>query len=88
VQPALHGDRERVRGFLLLALHVDPSIRLRESGKEGIPAALVARFVRRYYEGAEGRVSSPDPELASLLARIERDEMVELVPLSEYERVA
>jgi GNAT superfamily N-acetyltransferase len=87
VQPSLHGDRERVRGFLLLALHVDPSIRLRDGDKEGIPASLLARFVRRYYDDAEGPVSSPDPELASLLARIEQDDLMQLVPLSEYERV-
>ena len=37
VQPALHGDRERVPGFLLLALHVDPSIRLRDGDRDGIP---------------------------------------------------
>jgi GNAT superfamily N-acetyltransferase len=87
VQPALHGDGERVRGFLLLALHVDPSIQLHDGDREGIPAPLLARFVRRYYEDAEGPASAPDPELASLLARIEQDELMELVPLSEYERV-
>ena len=87
VQPALHGDAERVPGFLLLALHVDPSVRLREGDKEGIPATLLARFVRRYYADAEGPAPSPDPELASLLARIEQGELVELLPVSEYERV-
>jgi GNAT superfamily N-acetyltransferase len=87
VQPALHGDGERVSGFLLLAFHVDPSIRMRDGDTEGIPASLLARFVKRYYEDAEGPASPPDPELVSLLARIEQDELVELVPLSEYERV-
>jgi GNAT superfamily N-acetyltransferase len=87
VQPALHRDAERVPGFLLLAFHVDPSIHLRDGGVEGIPSRLVARFVRGYYEDAEGSVPTSDAEFDSLLALIEQDELVDLLELSNYERI-
>jgi hypothetical protein len=83
VQPRLHDDRERVPGFLLLAFHVDPSA----GDAGGVSSSLVARFVRRYFEAAEGP-GPPDPELTSLLAEIERGERIELVDPGEFDRIA
>jgi len=82
VQPSLHPGAERVGGFLLAALHVDPDVA--EEG--GVSSDLVARFVRRYYASAEGE-RAEDGELASLLAGIEASETVELLPVGEYERI-
>jgi GNAT superfamily N-acetyltransferase len=87
VQPALGPDRARVPGFLLLAFHVDPSVELRENGGSAIGADLVGRFVRRYYELAEGEPDPADAQLSALLARIEERPTIALLPISEYESV-
>jgi hypothetical protein len=73
-----------VRGFLLIALHVDEGILVERDGRRGIAADRVARFVRQYYEAAEGAREPYDPELARLLERIEREDTVALLPLREY----
>jgi GNAT superfamily N-acetyltransferase len=87
LQPAIENGGERVRGFLLIALHVDERIVVERDGRRGIAADRMARFVRQYYEAAEGAREPYDPELARLLARIERDDIVALLPLGKYAAV-
>lgn len=88
VQPALRPDAHRVPGFLVLAFHVDPSILMRSGDRSGVPAGLLSWFVRRYYASAEGvREPDDDPQLSAILTAIERDDVVELIPVMEYERV-
>jgi hypothetical protein len=87
IQPALSSRTKRVPGFFLLAFHVDPAILRRQDGVEGIPSALIARFVTNYFEDCEGISAPYDQELTSLLTEIQQAEVVELVPVSEYERV-
>jgi hypothetical protein len=70
VQPAL-GQTGRVRGFLLLVFHTDPSVSVRMDGGEAIRTEVVARLVRRFFEVAEGAWPPYDPELAGLLELIE-----------------
>lgn len=88
VQPAIEHGGERVRGFLLVAFHVDEGIVVDRDGTRGIPADRVAGFVRQYYDAAEGAREPYDPELTRLLERIERDDVVALLPLGEYAAVA
>jgi hypothetical protein len=83
VQPALRAGAPRVPGFLLIAVYVDPAI----ATEDGIPAGIVSRFVRRYYEATENAAEPFDPGLTSLLERVERDRTVALLPIGEYERV-
>jgi predicted N-acetyltransferase YhbS len=87
VQPALGSDRERVRGFLLLVFHADPSVSVRLDGGEAIRTEVVARFIRRYFEETEGARPPYDPELAGLLELIESHEAVPLLPIGDYDRV-
>ena len=87
VQPALGPGRARVPGFLLLAFHVDPSLELQDEGGSAIGSEIVSRFVRRYYEIAEGEPDPADSELNALLARIEERAAIPLLPIAEYERV-
>ena len=54
VQPALGEGRERVRGFLLLVFHADPSVSVSVDGGEAVRTDVVARFIRRYFEETEG----------------------------------
>lgn len=86
VQPALGPQGSRVPGFLLLAFYVDP--RLAPETADRIPAEVVSRFVRRYYEVTEGAAEPYDAQLGELIGRIERDRAVALLPVSGYERVA
>ena len=79
--------RARVPGFLLLAFHVDPSLELQDEGGSAIGSEIVSRFVRRYYEIAEGEPDPADSELNALLARIEERAAIPLLPIAEYERV-
>ena len=79
VQPALANGRARIPGFLLIALHVDPAVVVHVDG-ESVRADLVSRFVRRYYEEAEGAHEPWDPELARLLAVIDRVPTIALLP--------
>ena len=72
VQPALGADRARIPGFLLLAFHVDPAIEVELKGGSGVPAGIVAGFVRRYYKQTEGAPDPADSELNELLARRSR----------------
>jgi hypothetical protein len=65
-----------VAGFRLLALHVDDG--LVDGG--GIPSDLLAGFVRRYFEAAEGVTPPYDAELSELLERIERRPRVVILP--------
>ena len=37
---------------------------------------------------AEGSAGPEDPEATAMLARIEADETVELIPVSDYERIS
>jgi hypothetical protein len=87
VQPALSSDRERVRGFLLLVFHADPSVTVSRDGGEAIRTDVVARFVRRYFGEAEGARAPYDPELGGLLEQIKSYEAVPLLPIGEYARV-
>lgn len=86
-QPALGPQGSRVPGFLLISLYVDPHIAAPAGGQRGVLAQTVSRFVRGYYEEAEGAKSPYDPELASLLSRIERNDLIRLLPVSGYERI-
>jgi hypothetical protein len=43
--------------------------------------------VRQYYEAEEGAREPYDPELARLLERIKREDIVALLPLGEYAAV-
>lgn len=87
IQPALGPEGRRVRGFLLLALYVDPSITMTSGAEQGIPTDILSRFVRRYYEDTEGAQAPYDPELAWLLDQVEREQTVALLPLSQFELV-
>jgi GNAT superfamily N-acetyltransferase len=75
VQPGIGPGAPRVPGFRLLALHVDDG--LTDGG--GIPSDLLAGFVRRYYEAAEGVTPPYDAELSELLERIQRRPRVLIV---------
>jgi GNAT superfamily N-acetyltransferase len=79
VQPALEPGRSRVSGFLLLVFDSDH--------EREVPAAHVARFVRDYYAVAEGAVPPFDPQLAELLAFIEREPRIPVYPIADYARV-
>ena len=50
-------------------------------------ADIVGRFVRRYYETAEGVHAPYDSQLAHLLERIEEHPTIRLLPIAEYEDV-
>ena len=76
---ALANGRARIPGFLLIALYVDPAVVVHVDG-ESVRADLVSRFVRRYYEEAEGAHEPWDPELARLLAVIDRVPTIALLP--------
>jgi GNAT superfamily N-acetyltransferase len=87
VQPSLGRGRPRVPGFFLLAFHVDPSIEVEQNGYRAIPSDLVGGFVRRYFESAE-EISAPyDAQLSALLARIEENPRIRLLPIAEYDQV-
>jgi GNAT superfamily N-acetyltransferase len=88
IQPALGPGRARVPGFLLFAFHVDPSVEVEHEGEGAVRSDLVGRFVRRYYETAEGITAPYDSELAELLRRIEGQATIRLLPVAEYDRVA
>jgi GNAT superfamily N-acetyltransferase len=88
VQPALGPESARVPGFLLLAFHVDPSVEVEHDGESAVRSDLVGRFVRSYYEAAEGITAPYDSQLAELLRRIDDHATIRLLPLAEYERVA
>ena len=88
IQPALGPNGARVPGFLLLAFHVDPSVEVEHDGESAVHSDIVGRFVRRYYETAEGITAPYDSQLAELLRRIEDHATIRLLPLAEYERVA
>jgi GNAT superfamily N-acetyltransferase len=83
VQPALEPGGARVRGFLLIAFHADPSIRTRRAGREHVSAALVTDFVAAYYAVAEG-LGSPDAELRGMLDSLRGRSGVALLGLDEY----
>jgi GNAT superfamily N-acetyltransferase len=85
VQPALGSGRERVPGFLLLSFHADPSIQS-DDGR-AVRADIVGRFVRRYFEAAEGIRAPYDAQLTRLLERIEAHPEIPLLPVAEYRRV-
>jgi GNAT superfamily N-acetyltransferase len=87
VQPGLANGRPRIPGFLLIALYVDPATVVVQGDGESLRADLLGRFVRRYYETAEGAHEPWDAELARLLAVIDRAPTIALMPLAEYERV-
>ncbi|HEX8645825.1 MAG TPA: GNAT family N-acetyltransferase [Thermoleophilaceae bacterium] len=83
VQPGLGPGSPRVPGFLLLALYSDAGIETERS----VPAELVSGFVRSYYRAMERAEAPYEAELEGLLARIEREGTVDLLPVSEYARV-
>jgi GNAT superfamily N-acetyltransferase len=87
VQPALGPGRARVPGFLLLAFHVDPGVEVVDGDATAVPSSLVARFVRRYYEIAEGAPDPADSQLNDLLSRIEERPTIQLLPIREYDRI-
>lgn len=86
IQPALHPGGRRVPGFLLLAFYVDASLSVNRGGQQGIPAQVLSRFVRDYYEHVEKAKPPYDPELSSLLDRIEGTKTVPLLPLDLFRR--
>jgi GNAT superfamily N-acetyltransferase len=79
VQPALRPSDDRVQGFLLLALDV--------GSKVDLPSELIAGFVERYYEVAEGAREPDDATLNALLERIRARKTIRLLPISEYEAI-
>jgi GNAT superfamily N-acetyltransferase len=79
VQPALKPGRSRVSGFLLLVF--DPDL------EREVPAARIARFVRQYYAVAEEAEPPFDPQLAELLAFIERKPEIPVYPIADYAKV-
>jgi len=87
VQPALDEDRARIEGFLLIAFHVDPAVEVNEDGTASIRSNVVSRFVRRYYEAAEGAREPYDGQLTQLLERIDEHATIPLHPIAEYDRV-
>jgi GNAT superfamily N-acetyltransferase len=87
VQPALDEDGARIEGFLLIAFHVDPAVEVNENGAASIPSDVVGRFVRRYYETAEGAREPYDAQLAQLLERIDERATISLYSIAEYDRV-
>ena len=87
IQPTVGAGRRRVPGLLLLAFYVDPDLETRWEGEVAIRSDLVGRFVRRYYELAEGVRTPYDAELARLLARIEEQPIIPLLSVHDYERV-
>ena len=87
VQPALRAGRPRIRGFLLLAFHVDPSVEVRRDGDSAVCSEIVSRFVRRYYEVSEGAEPPHDAELARMLALIDEQPAIPLLPVADFERV-
>jgi GNAT superfamily N-acetyltransferase len=87
VQPALKAGRSRIRGFLLLAFHIDPSVEVQSEGEVAIRSEIVGRFVRRYYELSEGAEAPYDAELARMLALIDEHPAIPLLPIVEFERV-
>jgi hypothetical protein len=66
VQPRVAADQGRVRGMLLV---VAPDERV---GDQPVPAHLVRAFLTEYFDSAEGVGADDDPELAALLAIVER----------------
>jgi hypothetical protein len=69
------------------SFHVDPGVELRQNGAAAVPSEVVGRFVRRYYETAEGVRPPYDSELAHLLAEIENHATIDLLSIAEYHRV-
>ena len=87
VQPALDSRRARIEGFLLLAMYAGPEAVVSTGDGESVRADLVGRFVRHYYEVAEGVREPRDPQLVRLLGAIEGRPAIRLLPLAEYERI-
>lgn len=87
VQPALGPGSARVSGFLLLVFHIHPEAELQRDGGSEVRSDLVARFVRRYYEIAEGPPDPADTQLNGLFARIEEQPTIRILPIAEYDRV-
>jgi hypothetical protein len=72
-------------GPLLLALYVHGLCL--EKWESAVRSDIVGRFVRRYYQAAEGARAPYDSELADLLALIEQDSSIPLLPVGELDRV-
>ncbi len=87
IQPALWEGGARVPGFLLLVFHADPSVCIERDGRTSISAVLVESFVRGYFESAEGPPRPADEQYASLVKRIRESPEIDVLPVSEYERV-
>jgi GNAT superfamily N-acetyltransferase len=87
VQPALSEGRERVPGFLLLVFHADPQVCVERDGTTGVRAEIVADFIRRYYESAEGASPPYDPQLTALLQAVGAHDEIPILPLSRYDRL-
>jgi len=87
VQPALDAGGARIEGFLLIAFHVDPGVEVDEDGAASIRSDVVGRFVRSYYETAEGAREPYDSQLARLLERIGEHATIPLYAIADYDRV-
>ena len=86
-QPALEDGAGRVRGFLLLAFYVAPALLLKAPEGPAIRGEVVLRFVRAYYDIAEGPPQKEDDERASLMETIRRLDPGRILPLSDYDQV-
>ncbi|MDG4827853.1 GNAT family N-acetyltransferase [Solwaraspora sp. WMMD1047] len=81
VQPRVAADQDRVRGMLLV---VAPD----ERAGELVPARLLHAFLTEYFDSAEGVRADDDPELAALLAIVERGgRQLTLLPPDRYAEI-
>lgn len=79
VQPGLGGGA-RVPDMLLLAVHrTDPE-------RPDVASAPLVAWTREYFTESEGR-EPDDAQAVALLARIEADERIRVLPLGEWRRV-
>ncbi len=87
VQPALDPGGARIPGFLLVALHVDSTLETRRGDASELRSDILGKFVRRYFEAAEGVRDPSDAQLDQLLDLIDDPPTIALLPIADYERV-